>query len=203
MDKHHQSEEGQSNVHLEHMKTSFITWCQLQYHTTLVCLILYADLHFILKWILWPLKWHKLLPKMYSCLCPLNISFVQLVLTSTALSSVKLRLKLSWALTKKGSPPRAPLTRAKQGYCSRETTADMDIIRPYSFPKWQAGKLREKRCHFHRYVCNLGCVWHLLYVSHFQCHSSVYDGTNITAVKHRVVHLVNLRSLGPSALPSS
>lgn len=33
------------------------------------------------------------------------------------------------------------LTRAKQGYCSSENTADRAMTRPYSFPKWQDGKL--------------------------------------------------------------
>lgn len=38
------------------------------------------------------------------------------------------------------------MTRAKQGYCSSDTTADRDITKPYSFPKWTPGKLvREGR----------------------------------------------------------
>lgn len=49
------------------------------------------------------------------------------------------------ALTNKGFPPRGPLTRAKKGYCSREKMAEMDISRPYSFPKWQAGKLKDRQ----------------------------------------------------------
>lgn len=48
-------------------------------------------------------------------------------------------------LTYKGSPPRGPFTRAKQGYCSRENTADRAMTRPNSFPKWHPGKLHKRR----------------------------------------------------------
>lgn len=45
-------------------------------------------------------------------------------------------------LTYRGSPFRAPFTRAKQGYCSTAKTADRARIIPYSFPKWHDGKLQ-------------------------------------------------------------
>lgn len=45
-------------------------------------------------------------------------------------------------LTYRGSPLRAPFTRAKQGYWSTAKTADRARTIPYSFPKWHDGKLR-------------------------------------------------------------
>lgn len=44
-------------------------------------------------------------------------------------------------LTYRGSPPRAPFTRAKQGYWSTAKMADRARTTPYSFPKWHDGKL--------------------------------------------------------------
>ena len=55
-------------------------------------------------------------------------------------SNLDLKLYHQTVLTYKGSPSRA-FTRAKQGYCSRENTADRAMIIPYSFPKWHDGKL--------------------------------------------------------------
>lgn len=52
----------------------------------------------------------------------------------------KKRIKKSKALTYNGSPSRT-FTKAKQGYCSSENTADRAMTRPYSFPKWHDGKL--------------------------------------------------------------
>lgn len=48
-------------------------------------------------------------------------------------------------LTYRGSPFRAPFTRAKQGYWSTEKMADRARIIPYSFPKWHDGKLQAHR----------------------------------------------------------
>lgn len=45
-------------------------------------------------------------------------------------------------LTYRGSPFKAPFTRAKQGYWSTAKTADRARTIPYSFPKWHDGKLR-------------------------------------------------------------
>ena len=45
-------------------------------------------------------------------------------------------------LTYRGSPFRAPFTRAKQGYWSTAKMADRVRIIPYSFPKWHGGKLQ-------------------------------------------------------------
>lgn len=45
------------------------------------------------------------------------------------------------SLTYRGSPFRAPFTRAKQGYWSTAKTADRARTIPYSFPKWHDGKL--------------------------------------------------------------
>lgn len=48
-------------------------------------------------------------------------------------------------LTYKGSPPRTSFTRVKQGYCSREKTADRAMTTPNSFPKWHGGKLHTRK----------------------------------------------------------
>lgn len=47
-----------------------------------------------------------------------------------------------FVLTYRGSPFRAPFTRAKQGYWSTAKTADRARTIPYSFPKWHDGKLQ-------------------------------------------------------------
>lgn len=47
-------------------------------------------------------------------------------------------------LTAKGSPPRGPLIRKKQGYWRRDTTAERAIIVPYSFPKCAGGNLHRQ-----------------------------------------------------------
>lgn len=48
-------------------------------------------------------------------------------------------------LTYRASPSRSPFTMAKQGYCTREKSAESAMTKPYSFPKWHDGKLDEKR----------------------------------------------------------
>lgn len=45
-------------------------------------------------------------------------------------------------LTYRGSPFRAPFTKAKQGYWSTVKMADRARIIPYNFPKWHDGKLQ-------------------------------------------------------------